>query len=266
MDLKVREARTVINFLEVIQDYSPTLGWIFRGQGDESWPLLPKAGRPEFYNPDWDIKRNEEVQNGKPHPRPPQDLGRFNGWRKEAVAYAQSLPSNDFESLAYAQHYGLATRLLDWTENPLAALYFAAASHHDVNGAVHAYFGTAHVDVETAKLGILDRIAVYTPRPIDRRVLAQAAVFTYHPEPQIPLTPNLLEVDYAEAGPDGLDLVKIVIPFDMKHIIVRHLAELGMSRKSLFPDLEGLSAYVNWRTTWVDYSKKRMAELRKARA
>lgn len=263
MDFIVHKVSDVINFLEVAQNYSAIVGWIYRGQGDESWPLLPKAGREEFYDPKWDERRKEEIASGKEQPIPQQDLGRFKGWREEAVGYCESLPENDFECLAYAQHYGLATRLLDWTESPLAALYFAASSHHDVNGAVYTYLGWMYVNSETAKLGTIDRVAVYRPRPIDRRILSQSGMFTYHPEPQIPLMPNPVAPERAKAAPDKVDLVKIVVPFDMKHIIVRQLAELGVSRKSLFPDLEGLSAYVNWRTTWARYSKKRMATLRK---
>lgn len=68
------------------------IGWIFRGQADILWPLIPKAGRAEF--------RNDN------------DLGRFNAWRSRALAHGL-LPDNDWECLAIAQHYGLATRLLD---------------------------------------------------------------------------------------------------------------------------------------------------------
>jgi len=47
---------------------------------------------------------------------------------------------------------------------------------------------------------------------------------------------------------DGLDLVVIRVSAEMKPILQRQLSEIGMSRKTLFPDLEGLSEFINWGT------------------
>ena len=176
---KFKDLSSFIGFIKKF----PNNEWIFRGQAKYwknnqlnkiEYPLCPKAGRREYF-----VKPNENFDLS--------DLGRFRRWYHQAVAFSEQLPKNEFECLALAQHYGLATRFLDWTANPLVALFFAIEKSLKDDGAVFFYRPARTFNSEKKKLKNCSSVVRYNPRPIDQRILAQDGIFTLHPKPENPL-------------------------------------------------------------------------------
>ena len=83
----------------------------FRGQANCNWDVVPGIFRENY------LSYESELINGA-YLRNPSEFRQLD---------------TDFEKLAKLQHYGLPTRLLDVTSNPLVALYFACQPYQEYN-------------------------------------------------------------------------------------------------------------------------------------
>lgn len=155
--------------------------------------------------------------------------------------------------LFLAQHYGLPTRLLDWTESPLIAAYFAVQDHHvDEDGCIWALwptglnrtFGAANglVQIRDRRVATIaesaftgressEEILAIDGQEIDRRMLAQMSRFTLHSH----------RTALESAGANEVWLRQYVIPKHAKAKIRAQLSALGIRRSNVFPDLENLA-------------------------
>ncbi len=101
----------------------------FRGQENANFELIPKVMRNMKVVGDQfgrDIRpKNVEFSNRGETVIFPDFMEMLEVFKKEAVNHLSIEPKNNFEWLFIAQHYGLPTPLLDWTTDPLVALFFA---------------------------------------------------------------------------------------------------------------------------------------------
>lgn len=201
-------------------------GRLFRGQPIDK-PLLPKFAR--------------EAQKRQLPNAPDLERRLLDDFSRLALPYLSAArPRNRFEWLAVAQHHGVATRLLDWSGNPLFALWFAVNKAPEADSGAFWILKVSdeHLLPLDNEEGVFDLKWTFLFRPphITQRIVAQDGWFTLH---------RYLEhknkfIALENQSRFRQNLIKFVVPGSAFAGLRRQLQHLGISDQVLFPDLSTL--------------------------
>jgi hypothetical protein len=226
----------------------------YRGQENHGWSL-----KPSLYRPDTKIDSVLE-----------RELIR--DFRIKCGDFITNRPQSDIDWLFLAQHHGLPTRLLDWSESPLVALFFATAEFQGADGQIWVLnpwsfnqlslgerltipttdgddFKNYVIDISSQE--IRRQVSAEYPLAIRafynfRRSSSQAAAFTIHGK-------LVQGIDKMRRYKNKEFLFSLRIKAEKKKVLRQELYRLGIHDWSLFQNLDGLARSLMFR-----YSRRYM--------
>lgn len=211
-DIKTIVINSIEEFLSE-QKFYPEIDY-FRGQSSVDYKLIPSIGRIFKDGEEQSMLRYEKLI--------------FNDFKQKSPWFTDAHPKNDLEFLFLAQHYGLPTRLLDWTYNPLIALYFACCSNPEKDGVIFRCFPylIKEFDLNTDDIFSYTEIALLAPNMTNVRYKNQNGLFFLYPKP------------WKENYQSVTD--KYIIPANCKERMMISLNKIGFNRSFIMPSLDNL--------------------------
>lgn len=211
---------------------------IYRGVSKEYYELIPTLGRLTQYDEDLILDYEKNV---------------IDEFARRSRPLLTFVPSNEWDWLFLAQHHGLPTRLLDWTTNPLVALFFAVEKLEDHDFAIYCgsfdrlYQNSTSnmphtiIDASSQKnrvsifpnpMDVKGTYAVY-PNNVHQRFINQSGIFTVQEDPLEPIK-------------EGID-IKYIFDKKLKAPFKSILQAFGIDKFFLFHTLDELVADIRRR-------------------
>lgn len=214
---------------------------LFRGHSSPAWSLRPKIGREDVTGVIWSLSSERAL---------------FETFKRQARDLQPGIGFDEWDWLALAEHHGLATRLLDWSANPLIAAWFAVSSDPQDQGAQ-----VVALRVQERNYLVIDGsesdpkpfypetwptalrthgVAFVRPAARAARIVSQRGLFSVHAEPTQPLT-SVLAQGSRSRRPEVFD-----IPAPYREYFQRRLEQLGVDAAHVRRDLDGIAQALDW--------------------
>lgn len=253
--------------------------WVFRGHADADWKLLPSAMRKidwsQFFNHVSQYQSLNEMQamrefmhvadrSGLVVPEDSLVLRSLEALMRLTKAATEWPPDEILSALGAAQHYGLPTRLLDWSWKPKVAAYFAATGaigSSDPTKKIVVYALRRHFVLYAFVDGTPGprRVEfVVAPQASNPHLAAQAGLFTLDRDVEdgVPLDERLQRQLRTHEGSvhaclrELPFLVRMTLPHSETAKLLRLLALDGVSAASIYPGYAGVISSLRERASW----------------
>jgi len=194
---------------------------LFRGESNARWALKSTLDRHRRFKSSSD--RNAFFA---------QLMAQF---KREATGLMpEASMINDEAWLLLARHHGLPTPILDWTQSPYVAAYFAMdGCKRPRDAAVWIFDRLIFAASAIPAISIIEDSASIA---FNRRAQEQGSVFM-----QVHDIDSRVE-EYLAAG-----LTKLVLPAAERALALRDLDAMTINRRALFRDLDGAAQTAAWR-------------------